>query len=135
MKNCYKCGEIKPVDLFHKNRAQHDGLHGTCKDCERANRKMQRVLHPERFKAKSARHYQKHKKEIGVKKRKYRLQNPQKIFAHNELRKAFKRGEIKRPKNCGECEKDCKPDAHHEDYSKPLDVNWLCRSCHMRHHK
>jgi hypothetical protein len=24
--------------------------------------------------------------------------------------------------------------AHHESYDRPLDVMWLCRSCHKRHH-
>lgn len=35
------------------------------------------------------------------------------------------------------CEKcgDKQVDAHHDDYSKPLCVRWLCRSCHAAHHK
>lgn len=24
---------------------------------------------------------------------------------------------------------------HHEDYSQPLVVTWLCRACHLRRHR
>ena len=32
--------------------------------------------------------------------------------------------------NCGEE----KVQMHHEDYSKPLHVTWLCKRCHVKHH-
>jgi ribosomal protein S27AE len=33
--------------------------------------------------------------------------------------------------NCGAP----KAEAHHEDYSKPLDITWLCTKCHVNLHK
>lgn len=44
----------------------------------------------------------------------------------------LRRGKIER-KPCSEC-KSPKAQMHHEDYSKPLDVEWLCRRCHLAHH-
>jgi hypothetical protein len=37
------------------------------------------------------------------------------------------------PKPCGDC--GGKAEKHHEDYSKPLAVDWLCRKCHLALHK
>ena len=51
--------------------------------------------------------------------------------AGGKLRWAVRRGKILRPNHCERCSKPCKPDAHHHDYAKPLDVEWLCRQCHM----
>jgi len=47
---------------------------------------------------------------------------------------AVKNGVLIRPSCCDRCRKECKPDGHHKDYSKPLDVDWLCRSCHKLWH-
>jgi hypothetical protein len=46
---------------------------------------------------------------------------------------ALRRGHITR----GPCESCGNPDAqmHHDDYTKPLDVRWLCRPCHIDHHR
>lgn len=47
----------------------------------------------------------------------------------------IKRGAMTRPTACTECGKPGKVDAHHNDYSKPDEVEFLCRRCHMaRHH-
>jgi hypothetical protein len=43
---------------------------------------------------------------------------------------AVRRGVLIRPARCQDCGRRCFPDAHHEDYSKPLEVEWLCRKCH-----
>ena len=47
---------------------------------------------------------------------------------------ALKKGELVRPDACPQCKRHVRVDAHHVDYSKPLEVEWLCRRCHMRRH-
>jgi ribosomal protein S27AE len=39
---------------------------------------------------------------------------------------------VKQP--CARCG-ETKVEAHHEDYSRPLDVIWLCRKHHMQRHR
>lgn len=63
-------------------------------------------------------------------------QNPDKRRVHDRTMYAVETGKIIRPKSCSECKKICTPHAHHEDYSKPLEVIWLCSTCHFYlHHK
>ena len=42
---------------------------------------------------------------------------------------AVDRGILIRPDYCMECRKVCKPYAHHDDYTKPLEIRWLCQAC------
>lgn len=43
-------------------------------------------------------------------------------------------GVVVAPDRCSECSKVGPVDGHHDDYAKPLEVRWLCRSCHVRDH-
>lgn len=61
----------------------------------------------------------------------WRLEHPERVAAHRAVEKAIRNGELIRPDQCFECNTKCRPDGAHTDYSKPLDVIWLCRQCHM----
>jgi hypothetical protein len=63
--------------------------------------------------------------------RRFIKKNPDKIKCHKKFARKIKSGEIKRG-NCIVCGK---PDAHghHEDYSKPYDVIWLCQLHHNQY--
>lgn len=62
--------------------------------------------------------------------RRWEHSNPEKVKAHKKVMNALRSGKLLRPTHCEICGKECKPEAHHWDYSKPLDVLWCCRICH-----
>lgn len=67
----------------------------------------------------------------------WRRANPQRYLAHIAVQRALSRGELaKGPcEVCGISEADgALIDAHHDDYSKPLEVRFLCRQHHIRLH-
>jgi ribosomal protein S27AE len=63
----------------------------------------------------------------------WRRANKEKRRAHRMVEYALAKGTLSKGpcENCG----DPKAEAHHKDYSKPLDVNWLCRKCHGKEHR
>lgn len=54
--------------------------------------------------------------------------------AASAVTQAIRKGQLVRPSVCSRCGGSNRIEAHHADYSKPLDVEWLCRRCHNRHH-
>lgn len=61
---------------------------------------------------------------------------------HDIFEKALKRGAVVRKFTCEKCGaspvyRDGRTgiQAHHSDYNKPLDVQWLCVKCHHEWHK
>ena len=48
---------------------------------------------------------------------------------------ALRRGELEKPEECSSCNESSVVEAHHTDYSKPLEVMWLCHPHHAEEHK
>lgn len=53
---------------------------------------------------------------------------------NQQLIDAVANGVIRRPARCERCGETKHVDGHHHDYSRPLYVEWLCRSCHAATH-
>lgn len=63
--------------------------------------------------------------------KKHSLKTPaRKILAYN-----IEMGRLIVPKICEHCSREKKLDGHHTDYSKPLEVTWLCKECHGYEHR
>jgi len=65
----------------------------------------------------------------------WRKKNKEKVnVSHNFYYYAITKGLIERPLECSCCGRQAKILAHHEDYEKPFEINWLCASCHKKIH-
>lgn len=58
-----------------------------------------------------------------------------KMDARNAVRLAIKAGKMTRPDRCSACGAVGDVHGHHDDYSKRLDVRWLCPPCHTDAHR
>ena len=120
VKECLGCSETMPVEMFYKS--SHGAFQARCKAC--FNKKTSYV----------ARGYSRNTLKKRHASKKWRIENRDKTRAHNKLNGAILRGDITRPDICERCEEYKPVHGHHEDYSKPLVVIWLCRGCHTNEH-
>jgi hypothetical protein len=63
----------------------------------------------------------------------FNLLHRDKCRAYDAVKYALKKGRLQKGA-CQHCGATEHVHAHHEDYSKPLDVIWLCPSCHLDEH-
>jgi len=131
-KTCSKCVKKKESLEFSKAQSQKDGLQCWCKECKG---EIQRAYRQTEIGKESFRKYQ--QSEAGKEYNRRNAQNqrrlcPEKVKARNIVNKAIQTGKLTRPDHCESCLKKCFVEAHHEDYSKPLDVDWLCGKCHNK---
>ncbi len=147
-KKCFKCGEVKPLSEYYKHKAMLDGHLNKCKVCAKNDALKRRAENIEKIReydrnrpnkeqrAKDVAEYHKTEKGKEVKRKavkKYR-QDKLKYTAKNILNAAIRDLKIYKPSTCSHCGVDCNPHGHHDDYSKALDVRWLCVKCHTNFH-
>jgi hypothetical protein len=65
---------------------------------------------------------------------KWKENNLEKYRAKLQVRYAIQRKELIKPMECSKCNRKVRLFGHHFDYSKPLEVVWLCGSCHKNIH-
>lgn len=129
-KKCSKC-TYKPLSEFSKCDRNKDGLQYICKACGLEYRNTEDAkLTSEKYRKSEA-----GKLSLTKGKAKYKSYNPVKRKAHNAVSNAVRDGRMEKPDNCSECPSTKRIHGHHDDYSLPLAVRWLCRICHTAWHK
>lgn len=150
MKKCFKCKKEQELSMFYKHKGMSDGHLGKCKTCTKndANKHRQENLEKvreydrnrpnkkDRAKKQAIYHSFGKGRDIATKSnQKYRNTNPLRYKANCIVNNAIRNGRLVRPIECSCCGIKCKPHGHHDDYSKPLDVRWLCSKCHNDFHR
>ena len=132
-KRCTKCHQYKTEAGFYEMAATKDGLRPDCKSCRKA---ATRKYHQTEQGQASRRRYKQNKNRPVVARRarqRHRRKYPLATFVYVRVARAIRTGEITRPAHCEQCLMPHKYIyAHHENYSKPLEIVWLCSPCHRR---
>ena len=135
IKKCTCCGETKPLAEYQKRAMSKDGVTASCKSCL-SKRDANRFKNDPRVKDRH-RVYQSTeagKESANRSRKKWLGENPEKRAAHVILGNRIRDGKITKPESCEKCGASGRIEGHHHDYSKPLDVTWLCRMCHVAQH-
>ena len=136
MKKCFKCLVEKDLSEFYTHKQMADGHLNKCKECTKKDGAIrwadpearERIRAYDNLRTKT----QKRKEDSARYLKNRRLKNPDKKRAWAMISYHLRMGNITR-KPCEVCG-DVKAEAHHDDYSKPLDVRWLCFTHHREAH-
>ncbi len=82
-KKCSKCGEIKPLSSFNKNKARKDGRKSICKICQRLQNKEYRQNNPDKVLQHGKnykKYYQGNRDRILQRQKEYRQNNLDKVL-------------------------------------------------------
>ena len=133
-KPCFKCGTIQPLANFYKHPQMPDGHVNKCKECNKKDVQENYAKRREQYLAYDQKRQQtpeRKQKQLEYQRRR-RANKRERYIAHTAVGNAVRDGRLERLP-CEVCG-NAKSEGHHDDYSKPLDVRWLCFKHHREHH-
>lgn len=125
-KACRKCGVVKAMHEYYVHKMMRDGTLNVCKSCVRDYQRERRAAllsDPAWVLMEKARCREKSKRTSPIKRK-----------ARRAVSLAIGKGILRRLDFCESCGSRDGIEAHHEDYSRPLDIKWLCKRCHTDVH-
>jgi len=131
VKRCFKCDTEKPLSDFYRHPKMADGRLGKCIECTKRDvmqhraANLDRIREYDRARYRSTPYRQAQLRELG------RRVRP----ANRALSNAIRDGVVVRPDACWHCGSTGRIEGHHVHYSFPLEVVWLCISCHRKVHR
>lgn len=155
MKVCRGCKAEMPIDQYYKTKNGRNGIDSRCKPCRLAEQKEYYKKNSVRCRELSARWRKENRDRARELKRRWNAKNPRskdemnrlqrnwrknnlvRAETNQALQRAVRSGKIEKPNKCEDCNKGVQRNilhGHHDDYSKPLKVNWLCPPCHGDRH-
>lgn len=153
MKACTCCGLRKPLEDFYKAALGSDGREAICKPCRKDKSQQWRRENEERNRAANRSWYERNKERAAAVAKSWRASNPDRIAemgararerypekaaARRAVNNALRSGRLSKPQRCERCGSETpspRLHGHHADYSEPLEVEWLCVTCHTAEHE
>lgn len=127
-KKCFKCNQTKPLTDFYKHPQMKDGRVNKCKECNKKDVQKNYRGNKEYYQEYDRKRNEKRWEYKTEQCKEWRKKNPEKYRAHCDVNNALRSGKLSK-EICRICN-DPNTHAHHEDYSKTLDVIWLCPQHH-----
>jgi len=103
----------------------------------RASKAAWRKANRDKTKEYNRRYRKVHSDRITFARQRRRAEHPEKAKARDDVSNAIREGRLFKPDRCECCRQQFPPKGlhgHHKDYSKALEVEWLCPSCHTKRH-
>lgn len=148
MFECVGCHKSLPPTAFYKEKSKRGHTY-YCRECLKKTRKIWRIekrneiekcrvaylpqhaLNMRRYRQNDPEKHRKYMRKYFQLHPERRIEkSPEQNRTHNLFKSALRSGKLRRAEICEKCGSGEKIEGHHCDYSKPLEVIWLCQKCH-----